>query len=54
MDELWFGVAVTTTTTGVEVETKPVTALQASNTRTDKAKRKHLIGFMNDLLALTC
>ncbi len=45
-DELGFGVAVTTTTTGVEVEIKPVTALQASRARTDKAKRKYFAGLM--------
>jgi hypothetical protein len=50
-NELGFGVAVTTTTTGVEVETKPLTALQASRIKIDTAKRKYFIGLMDVHLA---
>jgi hypothetical protein len=40
-------VAVTTITAGVEVETRPVTVLQASKIKIDIAKRKYFMGLMD-------
>jgi hypothetical protein len=44
-----FGVAVAGITVGVEVETEPVRALQASKIKTDTARSEYLIHLLMDV-----